>query len=121
MVALQVAEGEVETQREASREQAQALSRLREEYYALRQTHGELSTRLEEKEASFRRQLAWMEESKQQLKVEFENLANELLEQDRKSTRLNSSHVRTSYAVFCLKKKNMRRSDRRGVVIAVSL
>src|SRR6266498_6139488 len=26
--------------------------------------------------------------------------------QDRKSTRLNSSHVRTSYAVFCLKKKN---------------
>src|SRR5436305_6145228 len=28
------------------------------------------------------------------------------IEQDRKSTRLNSSHVRTSYAVFCLKKKN---------------
>src|SRR5690606_41023740 len=25
---------------------------------------------------------------------------------DRKSTRLNSSHVKTSYAVFCLKKKN---------------
>src|SRR5436305_12118798 len=25
---------------------------------------------------------------------------------DRKSTRLNSSHVRNSYAVFCLKKKN---------------
>src|SRR3989442_4500721 len=25
---------------------------------------------------------------------------------DRKSTRLNSSHVRTSYAVFCLNKKN---------------
>src|SRR3989442_13534515 len=25
--------------------------------------------------------------------------------QDRKSTRLNSSHVRISYAVFCLKKK----------------
>src|SRR5436305_545111 len=25
---------------------------------------------------------------------------------DRKSTRLNSSHVRSSYAVFCLKKKN---------------
>src|SRR5438874_5571966 len=27
-------------------------------------------------------------------------------EQDRKSTRLNSSHVEISYAVFCLKKKN---------------
>src|SRR5690554_7590710 len=26
-------------------------------------------------------------------------------ERDRKSTRLNSSHVRISYAVFCLKKK----------------
>src|SRR5438045_7069565 len=26
--------------------------------------------------------------------------------QDRKSTRLNSSHLGTSYAVFCLKKKN---------------
>src|SRR5439155_27039034 len=28
--------------------------------------------------------------------------------QDRKSTRLNSSHVAISYAVFCLKKKNER-------------
>src|SRR5690554_7474335 len=28
--------------------------------------------------------------------------------QDRKSTRLNSSHVRISYAVFCLKKKKTR-------------
>src|SRR5207249_8707032 len=27
---------------------------------------------------------------------------------DRKSTRLNSSHVSISYAVFCLKKKNSR-------------
>src|SRR5688500_20079928 len=27
-------------------------------------------------------------------------------EQDRKSTRLNSSHLVISYAVFCLKKKN---------------
>src|SRR5690554_4831980 len=28
---------------------------------------------------------------------------------DRKSTRLNSSHVRISYAVFCLKKKNIKK------------
>src|SRR5438874_6700754 len=27
---------------------------------------------------------------------------------DRKSTRLNSSHVEISYAVFCLKKKNIQ-------------
>src|SRR5256885_7097799 len=29
-----------------------------------------------------------------------------ILDQDRKSTRLNSSHLVISYAVFCLKKKN---------------
>src|SRR5256886_11809635 len=29
--------------------------------------------------------------------------------QDRKSTRLNSSHSQISYAVFCLKKKNISR------------
>src|SRR3989442_11234695 len=30
---------------------------------------------------------------------------------DRKSTRLNSSHVRISYAVFCLKKKKIMNDD----------
>src|SRR5690554_7600239 len=30
---------------------------------------------------------------------------------DRKSTRLNSSHVRISYAVFCLKKKKTSTND----------
>src|SRR5690606_41417975 len=30
-------------------------------------------------------------------------------ERDRKSTRLNSSHVKISYAVFCLKKKKKKR------------
>src|SRR5436305_10063291 len=34
---------------------------------------------------------------------------------DRKSTRLNSSHVRISYAVFCLKKKNITRRVRHHV------
>src|SRR3712207_8225657 len=29
-------------------------------------------------------------------------------QEDRKSTRLNSSHANISYAVFCLKKKNTR-------------
>src|SRR5688572_31985539 len=32
--------------------------------------------------------------------------ADHLREEDRKSTRLNSSHSQISYAVFCLKKKN---------------
>src|SRR3712207_7694753 len=30
---------------------------------------------------------------------------------DRKSTRLNSSHANISYAVFCLKKKNINHHD----------
>src|SRR2546422_6281395 len=33
-------------------------------------------------------------------------------DQDRKSTRLNSSHGYISYAVFCLKKKNITKSTR---------
>src|SRR5690606_41213151 len=33
-----------------------------------------------------------------------------LVSKDRKSTRLNSSHVKISYAVFCLKKKNKEES-----------
>src|SRR5690606_15324573 len=33
------------------------------------------------------------------------------LDQDRKSTRLNSSHVKISYAVFCLKKKNKKYNE----------
>src|SRR3712207_8090270 len=31
--------------------------------------------------------------------------------QDRKSTRLNSSHANISYAVFCLKKKKTNKND----------
>src|SRR5690606_39616179 len=36
---------------------------------------------------------------------EFVTFIKQLLIEDRKSTRLNSSHVKISYAVFCLKKK----------------
>src|SRR3989454_2838229 len=43
---------------------------------------------------------------------------------DRKSTRLNSSHLVISYAVFCLKKKNRRlgqaEGDRRVIVYVAS-
>src|SRR5699024_11700698 len=35
----------------------------------------------------------------------FERLSERRRDKDRKSTRLNSSHVSISYAVFCLKKK----------------
>src|SRR5690606_40181531 len=34
---------------------------------------------------------------------------------DRKSTRLNSSHVKISYAVFCLKKKNLENGKKHNL------
>src|SRR2546427_8913154 len=37
-----------------------------------------------------------------------EGLAQRVAAGDRKSTRLNSSHSQISYAVFCLKKKNIK-------------
>src|SRR2546422_1924393 len=40
------------------------------------------------------------------------HVAEGVLVQDRKSTRLNSSHGYISYAVFCLKKKNSKQHDR---------
>src|SRR5436309_8424325 len=46
---------------------------------------------------------------------------------DRKSTRLNSSHVKISYAVFCLKKKikdsdqNLRRCEQRIFLVSLDL
>src|SRR2546430_7588354 len=39
------------------------------------------------------------------------SLASQSLLEDRKSTRLNSSHSQISYAVFCLKKKNNTHFD----------
>src|SRR2546430_13327911 len=35
-----------------------------------------------------------------------------VVDEDRKSTRLNSSHSQISYAVFCLKKKNTKARER---------
>src|SRR2546426_3704136 len=37
------------------------------------------------------------------------------LDVDRKSTRLNSSHLVISYAVFCLKKKKKSKQDERSI------
>src|SRR3712207_8980409 len=41
---------------------------------------------------------------------DYETLPDHVLKKDRKSTRLNSSHANISYAVFCLKKKNIHYS-----------
>src|SRR2546430_7577074 len=40
-------------------------------------------------------------------KFHYQALSQRLVERDRKSTRLNSSHSQISYAVFCLKKKKL--------------
>src|SRR5438045_7997839 len=40
-----------------------------------------------------------------------------VLRPDRKSTRLNSSHLGISYAVFCLEKKILREHGGSGVVV----
>src|SRR5438874_9539279 len=39
--------------------------------------------------------------------------------QDRKSTRLNSSHVEISYAVFCLKKKKKKKQTTHKITIQI--
>src|SRR5690606_42096483 len=41
------------------------------------------------------------------LDEEVERRPGAIDQRDRKSTRLNSSHVKSSYAVFCLKKKKL--------------
>src|SRR5690606_40673639 len=40
---------------------------------------------------------------------------------DRKSTRLNSSHVKISYAVFCLKKKSRNGGARHTAIIQIDV
>src|SRR5438874_3795459 len=40
-----------------------------------------------------------------------QNSSNRARRRDRKSTRLNSSHVEISYAVFCLKKKKKLKNN----------
>src|SRR5256885_10946135 len=44
-------------------------------------------------------------------RAEVNRLRLDLLDADRKSTRLNSSHLVISYAVFCLKKKTARHTS----------
>src|SRR5256885_4121167 len=53
-----------------------------------------------------------LETGNQPARAEFDRhvLTLAALERDRKSTRLNSSHLVISYAVFCLKKKTTNRS-----------
>src|SRR2546430_7210412 len=46
-------------------------------------------------------------------KINPQGLDQTKIDEDRKSTRLNSSHSQISYAVFCLKKKNKKQRSKR--------
>src|SRR5690625_5315809 len=73
-----------------------ASNRLSEYYYTLRMKHiGRLNTYIDNIDAPY------VED--ESVRDRYENILKGL--RDRKSTRLNSSHVAISYAVFCLKKK----------------
>src|SRR2546422_3754525 len=49
-----------------------------------------------------------------------QQIVQRLVEGDRKSTRLNSSHGYISYAVFCLKKKNKTITSDRALAIGLA-
>src|SRR5690625_5899181 len=49
--------------------------------------------------------------------MDVEAAFGEITPRDRKSTRLNSSHVAISYAVFCLKKKIIQEYERDDIVV----
>src|SRR2546426_4622840 len=60
------------------------------------------------------------------LRLDVENCVRELepaerLHEDRKSTRLNSSHLVISYAVFCLKKKKTLYGSTTGNAVTVAI
>src|SRR5207302_8317884 len=81
------------------RAQLDLLAKLNRRQLEQRPGESELSARIESFELAYRMQMAAPEAL---------DLAREpanVQKLDRKSTRLNSSHVKISYAVFCLKKK----------------
>src|SRR5438445_8255549 len=52
-----------------------------------------------------------MEEARERYWESFDLILKAWTQEDRKSTRLNSSHANISYAVFCLKKKKNKKKD----------
>ncbi len=67
--------------RDALQQAESRLEALREQHQGLVQEHQALTTTLEQRERHFREQLDMVEKHRRQLRQEFENLANEILEQ----------------------------------------
>src|SRR5438105_9985569 len=60
-------------------------------------------------------------DARDRLDVPVRHAGGALLREDRKSTRLNSSHEWISYAVFCLKKKNKNRRGSSNITRSVDI
>src|SRR2546429_3067220 len=108
------------------REWKRKIEQLRQRWRAVRQENERLR---KENEVLRRREKQW-ERERERLREENDRLRQQLEEaqrankrqaapfsrgtrkEDRKSTRLNSSHGYISYAVFCLKKKKNRQRAR---------
>src|SRR5690606_39590174 len=86
----------------ASNEIEVTFDQLKEKLFELDKTISDASTKYRQKIFNYLDELKGKAFDAQKRKHET------TLRQDRKSTRLNSSHVKISYAVFCLKKKKKK-------------
>src|SRR5690606_3136329 len=105
-------QNQLNEQKELNSKQSGQIEILQTEKQNVFAKNAELSAINEALNLSLENQKKEIQKIQEEGKLQFENLANKILEEksekfiDRKSTRLNSSHVKISYAVFCLKKKN---------------
>src|SRR3712207_7813735 len=81
-----------------------SIMQNQKEWQKLCKEHAELEE-LVIKYRQYKKALEQIEENKELLKEETDRDMKDMIQEDRKSTRLNSSHANISYAVFCLKKK----------------
>src|SRR5699024_3792583 len=75
------------------------LNRSQDELYQMEKTFNDMIDHLKD---NFQKQEQFVSNASHELKTPIS-----ILKRDRKSTRLNSSHVSISYAVFCLKTRRM--------------
>src|SRR5690625_6840386 len=72
---------------------------------------GQIHATAQKEHRQFFPRAGWVEHDPQEIWLNTREVVGLALARDRKSTRLNSSHVAISYAVFCLKKKKVRSSS----------